>query len=202
VEFSHDGKLLSTTGMSDYVELWNVSDRSRALSMSYPGTTFGARFSPDDTLLVIPTFRHFAEVRSAADGSVVSTLDGHESSVYDAMFSPDGSEIVTAGSDGTVRIWDTATGAMLQVLPKRPEQPYLNRALWYDPTHLLAGYGDGVLKLWVRGADGMFASDCEQSLGATPTGQLPGLAISPDHHEIRAAGLSDSGDGAGLWTLR
>jgi len=40
----------------------------------------------------------------------LKTLIGHESSVGHSRFSPDGLAVVTASSDFTVRIWDTATG--------------------------------------------------------------------------------------------
>jgi WD40 repeat protein/tetratricopeptide (TPR) repeat protein len=38
------------------------------------------------------------------------TLVGHRNAVYGVAFSPDGSRIVTAGYDGTARVWDAATG--------------------------------------------------------------------------------------------
>ncbi|WP_296570911.1 WD40 repeat domain-containing protein [Phreatobacter sp.] len=40
----------------------------------------------------------------------------HTDWVYDARWSPDGNMVVTAGRDGTVRIWDVATGKTLRVI--------------------------------------------------------------------------------------
>src|SRR5262249_42902698 len=39
-----------------------------------------------------------------------TVLKGHESSVVDAAFSPDGKRIVTASGDNTTRLWDAETG--------------------------------------------------------------------------------------------
>ena len=41
----------------------------------------------------------------ADTGALIAELRGHADLVYSAAFSPDGSRIVTASSDCTVRVW-------------------------------------------------------------------------------------------------
>lgn len=48
--------------------------------------------------------------------AVPGILEGHEGPVYHAIFSPDGNRVLTASGDGTVRLWDAATGSQIHVL--------------------------------------------------------------------------------------
>ena len=41
---------------------------------------------------------------------------GHSADIYGLAFTPDGKTLITSSSDGTVRFWDVATGAMIRVL--------------------------------------------------------------------------------------
>ena len=46
-----------------------------------------------------------AEMYDTATGALISTLSPDDAEVLSAAYSPDGTRIVTANSNGTVRVW-------------------------------------------------------------------------------------------------
>ena len=69
------------------------------------------RFKGDRTPEAISAFQ---EVR-AADFQLAALL-GHDAAVVAAVYSPDGTRIVTASNDRTARVWDARTGNELAIL--------------------------------------------------------------------------------------
>lgn len=71
-------------------------------------------FSPDRSLLVVGTASGI-EVYRTADWSRVEPVAGYSGIIVDMAFSPDGSRLVVAssGTSGSIRVYDTATWAIL-----------------------------------------------------------------------------------------
>src|SRR5262249_61153250 len=53
----------------------------------------------------------------AATGQSIAELKGHTDFVTSAVFSADGSLVLTASEDKTARVWDTELGAEVLALP-------------------------------------------------------------------------------------
>jgi WD40 repeat protein len=73
-------------------------------------------------------------------------LAGHTANFHDAQWSPDGRWIATANHDGTVRIWEAASGAVKQILTHPTSLQYL---AWAPDSRRLstAGYANKI-RLW------------------------------------------------------
>jgi WD40 repeat protein len=98
-------------------------------------STLGARAVPDGTIVRI----------HEPDGTNV-VLRGHTGPVSSARFSPDGSAVVTASSDGTARVWDVRTGASLETL--RGHFGAVTDASFSPDGRWIVTAGPGTAALW------------------------------------------------------
>jgi WD40 repeat protein len=79
---------------------------------------------------------------------IVATLRGHEDTVSGVAFSPDGSQLATAGDDGSIKLWDPVTGREAGDALEGDSESW--QAVAFNSTgDLVAGAGeDGQVTLW------------------------------------------------------
>ncbi len=77
--------------------------------------------------------------------SIVST--GHSDRIEGCAITGDGTRVVSAGHDGTVRLWDTATGECLRVMTGH-EGGVTSCAITCDAARVASAGHDGTVRLW------------------------------------------------------
>ena len=127
-------------------------DRGAAvMTVTSPFRVRQLRPSPDGTrLLAIATRGNNQEPPALWDLDrhvLVTRLEGHVGRVFAARFAADGTQIITAGSDGTVRLWDATTGNPRMRL--QGDSHFLADATLDPAGKLVVGGGsDGFLRFW------------------------------------------------------
>ena len=74
-----------------------------------------------------------------------------------AAFSPDGSQIVSGGLDGMLRLWEVNGGAVGESALKGDEGAILRVAFSPDGTRVISGGENGAVRLWDAGREGIRA---------------------------------------------
>jgi hypothetical protein len=142
-----------------------------------------------------------AKVWDAKSGAEVLTLEGHTHFVWSVSFSPDGSRIVTASSDGA-KVWDAESGAEVFTL-KGHTSEVLSASFSPDGSRIVTASRDGTAKLWdarsgaevftLKGHTGSVVSASFSWDGSWITTAI--AEFSPDGSRI----VTRSADGAKVW---
>lgn len=79
--------------------------------------------------------------------ALIRTLGPHESDINSCAFGPDGSFIVSASEDKTLKVWDVESGRELLTLAGH-EQGISDCAVSPDGSFIVSASKDGTLKVW------------------------------------------------------
>lgn len=110
IDSDAEGKHLLLAALDGSVQ-WRSLSGEVLWKYQRPGTSaYWAHLNPSATLAAVPFGDEQVQVLDTTTGQVLHTLKGHRGVVAEAAFSHDGKFIATTADDGTVRVWDGATG--------------------------------------------------------------------------------------------
>ncbi|MBF2050228.1 MAG: FHA domain-containing protein [Elainella sp. C42_A2020_010] len=144
VDFSADRQYLLSGGADKTVKLWDVeTGRCLQTFRGHKQPVFAVQFSPDRRHCLSVSEDQTVRMWDLATGETVQTLQGFHD-LTAAVFSPDGEQILTAGS--VVRLWDAESGDVAKTLAGHSAR--VTSVAFLDANWVLTGGEDRLLRLW------------------------------------------------------
>lgn len=158
IAFSPDGRALATAtgsssvaGVESGVKLWDARTGEQVADLSRnAGRIYGVAASGDgERIAYIETdTRHtVVNIWDLAKGQKTHTFD-LPYWLFSVEFSPDGSRLLTAGRDGTARIWDAETGRPFQVPIRAHGDTAFCATYSPDGKRIATASADKTIKIW------------------------------------------------------
>lgn len=126
-----------------------------------------------------------AKASSTAQIAPFRMLRGHTGRVLSVDFSPTGHLLASAGTDRTIKLWNSDTGHLLQTL--QGHQSWVWAIAFHPQGHLLASASyDQTVRLW-----NVATGDCQHTLQGHDSSVLA-VAFSPDGQWLASGGYNQT----------
>jgi WD40 repeat protein len=162
LHFFSDGHHILSVGYDKTVKLWDVWTKREIRNFTIQAGGVTCVGLPDDTdtqvlagNLIDKTEQDLEdETTPSADRTIAVSaeqkrcLQGHTGKVNSVVFSSDNRYLVSAGSDGTIRVWDVNNCSEIRQFGTGEKNGIESIALFSKGSQLISGHEDGTVRLW------------------------------------------------------
>ena len=129
--FSVDGRRIATAADDGTVRIWESFSGREIKSIPVSGEPLCLAFNDQGDRLLVGTRQSECKCFDVDGGRQIgASLKGHDDAIVSVAFMPNGSRVITASRDSTVRLWDPVHGEEMHVI-KDAKNPYYR--VWVTP---------------------------------------------------------------------
>src|SRR5690606_32359010 len=171
---------------TEHVVIHDPASRAARVRIPAPEDSMAAACSDRAGRVLVGTER--GALLYDMQGVKVAELRGHDSPVPEAVFSRDGARLGTIGMDGSVRVWDASSGALLHTITGDERDSSYPSSIEFDPSGdaVLVGDSEGKVIAW-RITDGAPLRRAQLHRST-----VIALRVSPDGEHLAAASADRS----------
>ena len=86
------------------------------------------------------------QIWEVATGKAIKSLVGHDSTIMQLAYSPDGKQLMSSSADQTIKIWQIASGK--ETYSFQEDAACLSSVFSHDGHRIASGSEDRTVKLW------------------------------------------------------